>query len=211
MDASTPQNQKPLEIVVGFDFSELSERALLEAIGIASRRLPAELHVVTVAEPAGSRGVRLPGDGEPVREDLAQEIVRQRVGELVKEYQVERGPIGLERLAIYVLAGVPAREPAKAITGLARVLNAELIVVGTHGRMGVSRALLGSVAAEVVRDAPCSVQVVRPTDFVAGEKVPSIEPPLEAGEAHLKHFEHRRTYHYVDKIAPWTRRMMPVS
>jgi nucleotide-binding universal stress UspA family protein len=37
----------------------------------------------------------------------------------------------------------------------------ELVVVGTHGRTGVSRALIGSVAERVVRHAPCSVMVVR--------------------------------------------------
>jgi nucleotide-binding universal stress UspA family protein len=211
MEPATLQHPKPYEIVVGFDFSELSERALAEGIGMASRRLPAELHVVTVAEPAGTRGVRLPGDGEPVREELAQEIVRQRVAEIVKEYQAQHGAIGVERLAIYVLSGLPAGEPAKAITDLARVLDAQLIVVGTHGRAGVSRLLLGSVAAQVVREAPCSVQVVRPPDFVRGSKVPAVEPALREGEPHLRHFEHRRTYHYVDKVAPWTRRTMPVS
>jgi hypothetical protein len=71
--------------------------------------------------------------------------------------------------------------------------------------------LLGSVAAHVVRDASTSVYVVRPTDFVGGEKVPEIQPPLAPGEPHLKHFEHRRTYHYVDKVAPWSSRAMPVS
>jgi universal stress protein A len=208
---STSNEGKPHEIVVGFDFSELAERALEEAIGIATRRPPAELHVVTVVEPANRGCVRLPGDVDPVREDLASEITRQRVAEIVKEYQTRHGPIGIERVAVYVLTGPPAGEPAKAITDLARAVDAELVVVGTHGRTGLSRLVLGSVAAHVVRDATCSVHVVRPTDFVGGEKVPEVEPPLRPGEPHLKHFEHRRTYHYVDKVAPWTRRTMPVS
>jgi len=38
----------------------------------------------------------------------------------------------------------------------------ELIVIGTHGRTGVQRALIGSVAERVVRHAPCLVMVVRP-------------------------------------------------
>lgn len=55
-----------------------------------------------------------------------------------------------------VRTGVPARE-AVAEAG---EWGAELVVVGTHGRGGASRVLLGSVAEAVVRDAPCSVLVV---------------------------------------------------
>jgi hypothetical protein len=71
--------------------------------------------------------------------------------------------------------------------------------------------MLGSVAQHVVRDAQTSVFVVRPADFVRGNKVPEIQPPLAPGEPHLKHFEHRRTYHYVDKVSHWTNRTMPAS
>ena len=40
-------------------------------------------------------------------------------------------------------------------------INADLIVMGTHGRRGVSRALLGSVAESIVRTAPCPVLTIR--------------------------------------------------
>ena len=51
--------------------------------------------------------------------------------------------------------------PVDTITALAKRTNADLIVMGTHGRSGVTRAILGSVAERVVRHAPCSVLVVR--------------------------------------------------
>lgn len=51
--------------------------------------------------------------------------------------------------------------PKRAIIEVARKLGASLIVVGTHGRTGLSRIALGSVAEAVVRRAPCSVLVVR--------------------------------------------------
>ncbi|HVU05209.1 MAG TPA: universal stress protein [Polyangiaceae bacterium] len=202
--------KKPHRIVVGFDFSELGDRALLEAFEIARHRAPADLHVITVGEPAGTR-VLLPRASEPVTEEVARETVRLRVAKLVDEDQAKRGPLGIERVAVYVMTGVPAGEPGQLIVDLANAVDADLIVVGTHGRTGLVRAVLGSVASRVVRDATTSVYVVRPGDFVRGEPVPAIEPPLPEGAPHLKHFEHRRTYHYVDKVSNWTSRTMPAS
>jgi nucleotide-binding universal stress UspA family protein len=47
------------------------------------------------------------------------------------------------------------------IVGVATQWHADLIVVGSHGRKGLQRALLGSVSDYVARHAPCSVQIVR--------------------------------------------------
>lgn len=206
----TRSAQTPHCIVVGFDFSELADRALMEAFDIARHRGTTELHVITVAEPAGSH-VLLPHGEAPVTEEAAREQVRERVAKLVSDDQAKRGPLGVDRVAVYVMTGVPAGEPGRLIVDLATAVDADLIVIGTHGRKGLMRAVLGSVASHIVRDATTSVYVVRPSDFVRGERVPSIEPPLPAGAPHLKHFEHRRTYHYVDKVPAWTSRTMPVS
>ena len=51
--------------------------------------------------------------------------------------------------------------------------GADLIVMGTHGRTGLSHALLGSVAERVVRTAPCPVMTVRDTTPPAREKQPA--------------------------------------
>lgn len=52
-------------------------------------------------------------------------------------------------------------KPRRAIVELAKSTNAGLVVVGTHGRTGLARVALGSVAEAVVKNAPCSVMVVR--------------------------------------------------
>lgn len=49
----------------------------------------------------------------------------------------------------------------KEIVGIARDLHCDLIVMGTHGRSGLTRLLLGSVAEQVVRHAPCPVLTVK--------------------------------------------------
>lgn len=52
--------------------------------------------------------------------------------------------------------------PAAEIVRFAQELEADLIVLGTHGRTGFAHALLGSVAERVVRKAPCAVMTIRP-------------------------------------------------
>ena len=58
---------------------------------------------------------------------------------------------------------VPEGDPRTAILDAADKWPAELIVVGSHGRSGLDRFLLGSVSERIVRHAPCSVEVVRPS------------------------------------------------
>ncbi len=58
-----------------------------------------------------------------------------------------------------------------AILEMAQTLPADLIVMGSHGRSGVSRLLLGSVTERVLRSAPCPVMVVPPHDAVAPAEV----------------------------------------
>lgn len=59
-------------------------------------------------------------------------------------------------------AEVRIGSPAAEVVAAAKDLHADLICIGTHGRGGLSRVLLGSVAEEVVRHAPCPVLTVRP-------------------------------------------------
>lgn len=62
-------------------------------------------------------------------------------------------------------------DPATEIVGYAKDVGADLIVMGTHGRTGLERLLMGSVAEKVLRDAPCSVLVVKlPKGVPAAEK-----------------------------------------
>jgi hypothetical protein len=107
--------------------------------------------------------------------------------------------------------------PAHEIAQLASDLEADLVVVGTHGRRGASRLLLGSVAEGVVRLAPCAVLVVRPK-APPDVEAPKIEPPcprcLEARRAsggkelwceqHQQRHGRRHTYHSVDRVGAET-------
>src|SRR4051812_34202515 len=81
----------------------------------------------------------------------------------------EAGRTGLAHLiaALKLEAHKPRVEvrfgsPGQEIVAAARDLHADLVCVATHGRGGLARVLLGSVAEEVVRHAPCPVLTVRP-------------------------------------------------
>jgi len=65
-------------------------------------------------------------------------------------------------------------DPATEIVRLARDAGIDVIVMGTHGRTGLERLLMGSVAEKVLRDAPCSVLVVKLPRGVPGAK-PDVE------------------------------------
>lgn len=73
---------------------------------------------------------------------------------------------------------VEIASPAERILEVARNEQVDLIVVATHGRTGAARLLLGSVAEEVVRDAPCNVLVVHlpapPRDDDDDEEAPEL-------------------------------------
>ena len=141
-------------ILAATDFSPASAPAVTEAIRIA-RETGAELLVVNAYESPGTMtfGPYVASAG------LYEEIESALRGGAEK---------GLRPLAekarnagVHVKAEVLTGVPSVAITEAARARDADLIVIGTHGRGGFSRFLLGSVAQRVVATAACPVLTVR--------------------------------------------------
>jgi nucleotide-binding universal stress UspA family protein len=99
-------------------------------------------------------GVHPPG--QPSVIELRQEAER-RLERLVSRLDDAGQPVRTE-----VLHGLPA---SRSINGFAADLPASLIVMASHGRSGLLRTALGSVAGEVVRHAPCPVLVHRPSSL----------------------------------------------
>ena len=66
-----------------------------------------------------------------------------------------------KKSGIRIAAAMVTGDPAAQIVRTARSTRADLIVIGTHGRRGVSKFLLGSVAERVLATAPCPVLTVR--------------------------------------------------
>lgn len=160
-------------IIVGVDFSPMSSRALDEALRIASLR-QGELHAVYVqANIPTDHPFSAPMSILEIDIDAAVESLRKLVQARVEAAVAQTSAPAVTRVVAHVRRGSPARE----ITEIAANLDADLVVVGSHGRHGVERFLLGSVAERVLRLARCPVYVVRTKDHAAELKVPEIEPP----------------------------------
>jgi nucleotide-binding universal stress UspA family protein len=138
-------------ILVPMDFSESSNQALDYAITFASK-LQARLTVLHVVEvfPLGSADMTTVP--EAYIEDLKMEadrtmqsyLARITAAGLTGDIVVKHGPVFQE------------------IMEVAKTQHVDLIIMGTHGRTGLSHLFLGSVAERLVRFAPCPVLVVRP-------------------------------------------------
>ncbi|HVC18778.1 MAG TPA: universal stress protein [Vicinamibacterales bacterium] len=140
-------------ILLASDFSRVSTKAFAHAISLA-RTLNARLIVLHVLEPATTA--------------VDAEYVPPSVWERI---EAERQKAGRRRIAAVVArarrAGVRATplllwgDVAGTILRTARRERADLLVLGTHGRSGVAKLILGSVATRVIAGAPCPVLTVR--------------------------------------------------
>jgi nucleotide-binding universal stress UspA family protein len=134
-----------------------------------ARSIPGgELHLLTVVEnlPPPAPLVPAPlGLGVSTTEIVA--TARAWLDEVTSEARAQFAGRIVEHLA--------AGSAWKQILQLALDLQADLVLIGTHGRTGIKRIVLGSVAEAVVRRASCPVIVVRPKDYHASVP-PEIEP-----------------------------------
>ena len=145
-------NEVPIHVVVGFDFSPLAELALREAVAMATQRPEIAIHLVNARRDEARHPISH-SPSEDVGFDVEQEM-RANARIALDDYSAGDG--------VQVFSYAVVGEPARAILEKADDVDAELIIVGTHGRRGLKRLVLGSVAEEVMREASCPVLVMRP-------------------------------------------------
>lgn len=137
---------KPCKILCPVDFSTSGKAALDTATALARDR-GAKLLIVHVQEPslAYIGGEFYFGIEEPTRNDLEQMLkaVVPTDPNVAYEHRLVTG------------------EPAETIVELAETEAVDMIVLSTHGRTGLSRILMGSIAESVVRKAKCPVLTIK--------------------------------------------------
>jgi len=139
------------KVLCPIDFSEHSLTALDVALKVVQQN-DAALYLLNVAPiPAGAAGF------QPVPLDPYPYVEKDRREQLEKLAQ-ERIPATV-RYEMLVTSG----DPAERVLETARGLDADLIVMGTHGRKGLGHLVLGSVAERVVRESPIPVLTVHST------------------------------------------------
>ena len=155
---STPPLGPPYRIVVGIDYSETSERALHAAFEIAIRKPEAQIYTLAVAEGMLTRPEEVVEEAQRSFQAEAQQTLESF---LAKELDaLEKTGRRINRMRVG--ASVDFGSPTERILGLAEELTADLIVLGSYGRKGIQRLMVGSVAENVIRHAHCPVLVVRP-------------------------------------------------
>jgi nucleotide-binding universal stress UspA family protein len=137
------------------DFSGASRPALAKAIALAAQN-GAPLSIVHVLAPlvlpAGGDFAFMPAATYEAIDRGAREHATKQLDAMVGRAR----KVGVRATAM-LLDGTPHEQVPRA----ARRVRADLIVIGTHGRTGMSKLLLGSVAERVLRMSPCPVLTVR--------------------------------------------------
>jgi universal stress protein A len=139
-------------ILVPTDFSECSTEATRAAIEFA-KQFHASLEIVYVFEPVQ---YSVP-EAYLVYPPAGMATVYAELRRALAKVQKIAFDAGISNTSTMLLEGYVA----DTIVERAATINAELIVIGTHGRHGIAHALLGSVAEKVVRKAGCPVLTVR--------------------------------------------------
>lgn len=150
--------KKPSRILVAVDGSDISMKAADYAITLAKNNdnNEAEIFVINVID--------IPPMFKMLPSDTRKQLIRigrqqatqifDTIEQMAKRHDVKTNKINTEMVETSMSA-------ADEIIRYAKEKGVDLIVVGTKGRSGMSKALLGSVASKVVTYSPCSVLVVR--------------------------------------------------
>jgi len=166
--AAPPQAMKILLATDGSDYSQVAARS------IAARPWPSgtEVRILSVGElgffalqaantatlqPDPWPGVLEPPLDSPAAMEMLREGARKHAQSAARAAEKIVSESGLKTSQT-----ISVDDPTPAILEEARRWNADMIVVGCHGRRGVNRFLLGSVSEKVAMHAECSVEVIRP-------------------------------------------------
>ncbi|GGF25820.1 universal stress protein [Halobacillus andaensis] len=140
-------------ILVAYDGSELSKKAIQEALTKEEANNEAEVHVVSVIKPTG------PFTNAKMAESIGTELAEQLKSDLEaikEEFKTVHHPIVTE-----ALVGKSESNPGVKICDYADEHDIDLIIIGNRGLGNVKKFFLGSVSNNVVQHAKCPVLVIK--------------------------------------------------
>jgi nucleotide-binding universal stress UspA family protein len=143
-----------MKILLAIDESEFSQAAI-QAVLTQARPQGTEVHVLHVIEPPSLLMGREMGSNDPEFEAVWKAL-QDRAMALVEKTEAKLRAAGFS-----VSPALQEGDPKSKIIDVAKEWKADLIVLGSHGRKGLQRFLMGSVAESVARHAECSVEIVR--------------------------------------------------
>ena len=143
-----------MKIVLAVDGSKFSEAAV-QAVIEQARPQDTEIQVLHIVEPPSLLVAREMGGYDRALDAVWEGETKQA------EALVTKVADQLRSKGLKVTTKVEQGDPKSGIIDAASKWRAELIIIGSHGRKGLDRFLMGSVAESVARHAPCSVEIVR--------------------------------------------------
>lgn len=153
-------------VLLTHDGSELSDSAVEHAEAIANA-FQAKVTVLRVTETVGEVMVHMAPttleSAGPIVADVAEDVVASERATAERDIEAVAALLATSA-ASAVETLVKEGAPGSVIVDTAVEIGADLIVMATHGRSGLSRAVMGSVADHVLHNAPCPVLLCRATD-----------------------------------------------
>lgn len=167
-------SQTETRAVVAVDFGATSDVAIAQALRLVRAGAIQELHAVYVLDP--SQVPDFIDHPALVQENDVLERAPTHLKDRIADVAFAMG-MSLDGLSTVVHARIG--KPVEAIQQVAVDYDADLIIVGTHGRKGIDRWVLGSVSERLARTSRCAVWVARAKDYSGQKRTEQIEPPRD--------------------------------
>jgi nucleotide-binding universal stress UspA family protein len=180
--------KQPGQILIAYDFSDSSVVALHHGLNLAlAEGREREFHFLLVLDP--HKGIGLKPPTGKVDYTYAEEVQQLATEEIKSAFN----SVGVDQ-DVHTIIHVRIGDPAEEILQLAEEIGAHLIVMGSHGKKGLKKLVLGSVSERVVREAKCPVTVTRQRTYADVERAEIVDAtPEQRGEHYVP--PHRFHYH----------------
>src|SRR5262245_42534168 len=163
-------------VVIGVDFSALSRTTLRTAVAIAPASTCYLLHAYEIPFKVRLSSPEIAEQFQKLTMQAAQAFLAEEVRAMAEDNIAAAGP---KQFRVAVARG----EPSRTLRREADRIRAELLVVGSHGRSGLARFFLGSVAASLIAHPPCDLLVVQHLPTGSPCLVPARSSPLSKPRA----------------------------